>query len=132
MGNRIDEELALLRERWPDLRYVPEGQWTLLPGYGPLPDGWSLTFLPVVFQIQTAHPGTPPYGFYVPVGIQFRGQRPNNYTEPAGTQPPFGSSWGIFSWQPDDGQWQPKADVTSGSNLLNWALGIMQRLREGL
>ena len=60
MGNRIDEELALLRERWPDLRYVPEGQWTLLPGYGPLPDGWSLTFLPVVFQIQTAHPGTPP------------------------------------------------------------------------
>ena len=61
----------LLRQRWPDLEYIPDGHWVRLPQYGPLPDGWSPSLIPVVFQIQLAHPGTPPYGFYVPVGIQF-------------------------------------------------------------
>lgn len=132
MENRIDEEIALLRRRWPQLEYVPNGRWAQLPQYGPLPDGWSPVIMPVAFQIQLAHPGTPPYGFYVPAGILFCGQRPNNYSEPAPTQPPFAGSWGIFSWQPEDGQWLPRADIAAGSNLLNWVLGFIERFREGV
>ena len=132
MADRIFEELALLRERWPDLTYVPYGRWTLFPTYGELPADWLPRVIPVAFQIQPVHPGTPPYGFHVPVGITYRGQRPNNYPEPAAAQPPFEGRWGIFSWTLGNGQWQPKADVRAGANLLNWALGFIHRFREGL
>lgn len=38
----------------------------------------------------------------------------------------------MFSWAPDDGAWQPSADIHAGSNLLNFALGIATRFQEGV
>jgi len=131
MQERIDQELALLVQPYPNLEYVAGGQWVRIPSY-PLPPGWNRTTTDIAFQIPAAHPGTPPYGIYVPAGIQYNGARPNNYAEPAGIQPPFGGIWGIFSWQTGDGQWRPTANVTSGANLLNWVRGFADRFREGL
>ncbi len=102
-----------------------------LPRY-PLPPGWNRTETAVAWQIPPGYPGTPPYGIYVPAGLHFNGSRPNNYTEPAGTRPPFGGSWGIFSWQPANGQWRPSTDVAKGVNLLTWVLGFGERFREGV
>ena len=56
MTSRIDKELSLLRQRWPELHSVSDGRWVHLPQYGPLPDGWSPGIMPVVFQIQFADP----------------------------------------------------------------------------
>jgi hypothetical protein len=131
MQERIDQELALLLQPYPDLEYVAAGQWIRIPSYQ-LPPGWNRTTMDLAFQIPAAYPGNPPYGIYVPGGIQYNGTRPNNYTEPAGTQPPFGGTWGIFSWQPGDGQWRPTANIASGANLLNWVWGFADRFREGL
>jgi len=128
---RIDDELARLRNRYANLRHEPNGQWVLIDDY-PLPEGWSRPRTPLAFQIPVGYPGTPPYGFYVPSGLLFKSQRPNNYTDPAPTQPPFGGAWGIFSWSPGDGAWQPTADIDTGPNLLNWVLGFSERLREGV
>lgn len=130
MEERIQQELRLLRSRFPDLEYVAQGQWVRIPGY-PLPEGWSRTVTDVAFQILTAFPGTPPYGIYTPAGLTFNGQRPDNYNEPAGTPPPFGGTWGIFSWAPADGEWRATADPATGSNLLNWVVGFATRFREG-
>lgn len=130
MQERIEQELVLLRGRWPDLDYRPDGQWIRIPGY-PLPSGWNRTTTDVAFQVHVSHPGTPPYGIYVPAGLSFNGQRPDNYTEPAPTQPPFGGVWGIFSWAPAEGDWRPTANPATGSNLLNWAVGFATRFREG-
>ncbi len=130
MQERIDQELVLLRGRWPDLDYRPEGQWLWIPGY-PLSPGWNRTATDVAFQIHVSHPGTPPYGIYVPAGLTFSGQRPDNYTEPAPAQPPFGGVWGIFSWAPADGEWRATAEPRTGANLLNWAVGFAARFREG-
>jgi len=130
MQERSEQELALLRQLYPNLQYVPAGQWIWIPSYA-LPAGWNRNATDIAFQIPTGYPGTPPYGIYVPAGILFNGARPNNYTEPANTQPSFGGTWGIFSWQPADGQWRPGATVTSGSNLLNWVRGFADRFREG-
>ncbi len=130
MQERISEELALIRQRFPDVEYREEGRWVRIPSY-PLPEGWNREATPVAFQILDSHPGTPPYGIYAPAGIQFQGAAPNNYKEPADNQPPFEGTWGVFSWAPDDGQWRPTADVRKGSNLLNWVVGFADRFGEG-
>ena len=130
MQERISEELALIRQRFPDVQYREEGQWVRIPSY-PLPEGWNREATSVAFQIPDSHPGTPPYGIYVPAGIQFQGAAPNNYKEPVGNQSPFEGTWGVFSWAPDDGEWRPTADVRKGGNLLNWVLGFADRFREG-
>jgi hypothetical protein len=129
MQQRIAEELSLLRTRYPGLEYLENGQWAKISDY-PVADGWNPRSTPVVFQILPGHPGTPPYGFYVPVGLRYQGATPNNYTEPAKQQPPFDGTWGLFSWQPSE--WRPAADVRSGANLLNWVLGFATRFREGV
>ena len=131
MQVRIEQELNLLRRRFAKLEYVEEGSWIRIPSYS-MPADWNRSSTDVVFAIPIGYPGTPPYGFYVPIGIQFKGSRPNNYTEPVSVQVPFEGGWGIFSWAPLDGHWRPTSDVSTGSNLLNWVLGLADRLREGL
>lgn len=130
MQERITQELALLRQRYPSLEYKEEGRWVRIPSY-PLPEGWNLTPTDVAFQIPVGYPGTPPYGLYTPIGLLFKGERPNNYTEPAPNQPPFLGTWGVFSWMPDDGQWRATTDLLMGSNLLNWVTGFADRFRQG-
>ncbi len=110
---------------------MTEGHWVRIPSYS-MPPGWNRTATEAAFQIPVGYPGTPPYGFYVQAGLTFNGQRPNNYTEPAGNRPPFDGTWGVFSWAPGDGQWRATADLSTGCNLLNWVLGFTARLKEGV
>lgn len=131
MEARIEQELSLLRLHFPHLEYVTEGRWVKIPSYS-MPPEWNRKTTDVVFQIPIGYPGTPPYGFYVAAGVLFKGQRPNNYTEPAGTRPPFEGNWGVFSWLPQDGQWRATADLSTGCNLLNWVFGFGDRLKEGI
>lgn len=131
MLERIRQELELLRRRFPNLEYAEAAHWIKAPNYRLTP-GWNRSETDVAFQIPVGYPGTPPYGIYVPAGILFNSARPNNYSEPAPSQPPFAGSWGIFSWRPDDGHWRPTADLSTGSNLLNWLLGFSDRFQEGI
>jgi hypothetical protein len=130
MEERIDKELALLRSRFPEVEYKQEGQWFRIPSY-PLPEGWNRSATDVAFQIPQGYPGAQPYGFYVLSGLLFQEARPDNYTEPAPAQPPFPGPWGMFSWSPVPGQWRATADLSTGSNLLNWAMGFADRFRLG-
>jgi hypothetical protein len=130
MSGRVTEELDVLRTRFPDLQYVESGQWILIPRYS-FPPGWTAASPEIATQLPPPYPATPPYGIYVHSGIRFRGATPANYAEPASNQPPFGGSWGVFSWSPADGEWRPAADVGRGSNLLNWIVGFADRFREG-
>jgi hypothetical protein len=129
MEDRVKIEIDMLRERYPGIEISQDERWVLLPSY-PFPVGWKPSSADVAFQIPVGYPGVPPYGIYVPIGLLFQDKRPNNYTEPAPSQPPFTGKWGIFSWQPN--QWFPKADPVSGSNLLNWVIGFRDRFREGV
>jgi hypothetical protein len=131
MSERLQKELELLKQRYPELVFLEEGMWVQIPNF-PLPDGWNRKTSDVVFQIPPQYPGGPPYGILVPAGIQFKGTRPQNYTEPSDVRPPFEGEWGKFSWQPSDGQWNPTADIFSGSNLINWVEGFRQRFKEGI
>lgn len=128
MEKRLEEELAHLRGRYPDLEFVSDGRWVRIPDYATCP-GWNRDQTDVVFRVLAEHPGAQPYGFFVPAGLLFNGVRPKSYTEPAKEKPPFDGEWGFFSWQPES--WKPAATVRAGSNLLNWAEGFSNRFREG-
>lgn len=128
MKERIEEELRLLRQEYPDLEYREEGRWIRLPRYRLPPGIWNREETEVCFQIPDAYPGQAPYGFYVPGGLLLKdtNQPPNNYG-PAAT--PFPGSWCRFSWQHDN--WRATADVKSGSNLLNFVRTFKDRFKEG-
>ena len=129
MHERIEQELALIRQRFPDVEYREEGRWVRVSSY-PLPEGWNREATDVAFQIGEGHPGTPPYGMYVPSGIRFQGGVPGDYTEPASNHPPFGGEWGFFSWSHDE-TWRPTVDIREGANLLHWVRGFKGRFEEG-
>ena len=130
MQERVEAELELIREQFPDVEYRDEGRWVFIPSYD-LPQGWNRDVTPVAFQINNGHPTDLPYGIYVPAGILFDGNVPENYRELAKNSPPFGGSWGLFSWTPEEGTWKPTADVRSGANLLDWVKSFRRRFAEG-
>jgi hypothetical protein len=130
MQSRINQEIEMLKTRFADLEYRPDGQWVRIPKY-PLPPGWNLPDTQLAFPIPVQYPGGPPYGIYVPAGIRFDGKVPGSYSEPAPNQPPFSGAWGIFSWTTADGLWRSTDDPIKGSNLLNWVLGFRKRFEEG-
>lgn len=129
MQERIEQELALLRRRWPNLEYQENGQWVRIPSYA-LPEGWRPPVIDVAFMIPVQYPGAPPYGIYAPAGLTYKDTQPDNYVL-APQQPTFGGTWWIFSWQPEPGQWRATGDIVTGSNLFNWVMGFAERFRSG-
>ena len=134
MSTRIEQELSLLRQRWPDLQYTENGggHWLLLPAY-PVPRGWTKRKVDVAFRIPP-EPATQPYGFYVrPELLIKKGDTtssPSNYTNPASEQPPFGDgSWAMFSWSPLNG-WRPQDDLAKGDNMTHFARSFADRLKD--
>lgn len=126
---RLDEELQLLTNRF--LGASRDGTWYLLPGFLVPAVGWNRVATDVALRVQPGYPATPPYAFFVPAGLRVNDALPDNYQEPVGEPIPFGGSWGMFSWQADDGEWRAAATAKDGSNLLNFALGVAARFRQG-
>lgn len=132
MNSRIEKELEILSSFYPKVTFIENGQWVLIEDY-PIPLGlsWNRQQTNICFQIPLAYPGTPPYGFYVPVGILYEGSPPKNgYRESPDNKPPFPGTWGFFSWQHDTG-WRATSDPQTGSNLLNFVRTFKDRFLEG-
>ena len=129
MQDRVEQELALLRHHFAEVDYVTEGGWVRVWPVRTGP-GWSSDAVPVAFQIPTGFPGTPPYGFYVPVGLTYHGEPPQSYNARPPTRPPFEGEWGMLSWA-HDGSWRATSNIVTGSNLFNWSLSFQDRFREG-
>jgi hypothetical protein len=133
MRPRIEQELALLR-RVGEVEHteVAGEDWFRLPR-NQLPPGWrigdkAVTEIPVIFLIKADYPGSPPYGFLAPVGLNCNGTPPGN-TGGAPKPPPFSGDWMHFSWSVEN--WTATADVNKGSNLLAWCRSFGERFKEG-
>ncbi len=127
--DRIQKELLMLKGAWPELEYVSAGHWVRLQRYWIGLGIWDSSKVEMCFQIPENLPGQAPYGFYVrPQLMLCGGGPPADYTFPADATP-FGSGWGRFSWQLDP--WQPSANPSQGSNMLNFARSFADRLRQG-
>lgn len=127
-GGRIDLEVALLRLHYGCVEYKEANSlhWFRVEPIITPPD-WSPGTIPVVFSVTQGHPGTVPYGFYVPVNLERKGAPPSEHRAPH--QPPFAGQWRFLSWQAID--WRPTAEVATGDNLWGWVRSFPQRLREG-
>ena len=79
MQKRIEEELELIRQRFPDVEYQEEERWVRVSSYS-LPGGWNRETTDVAFQISPGHPGAPPYGIYVPAGLRYQERNPTTTT----------------------------------------------------
>ena len=133
MMERIQQELTLLRNYYPEVEYVEAGQWILIRDYVlPSNPPWSKVKMEVCFQIPVAYPGAPPYGFYVPSDLKC-GENPpqNNYKADPPAKPPFEGSWGLFSWSVSE-PWRATADLKTGANLTNFVRTFADRLAQGV
>jgi len=132
LNARIEKELEVLRSFYPKAAYVDNGQWVLIEDYTiPSNLAWNRQNTKICFQVPTAYPGTPPYGFYVPSGILYNSKTPKSYQEPAKNKPPFPPDvWGFFSWTQESG-WKATDDPYTGSNLLGFVATFNDRFREG-
>ena len=131
MEARIEKELNLLKKHFKKVQYEKKGQWVLIEDYQvPADLPWNRQLTKVCFKIPDGYPGTPPYGFCVPIGILYDGHIPASYKEPADDKPLFQGEWGFFSWVTQD-NWHPTANLVSGSNLLNFVMSFRNRFKVG-
>jgi Prokaryotic E2 family E len=129
MSERLQQEVALLRQFYPDLEYRAEAHWVRLPRFPvPAEGGWDATQVAVAFQFPAGYPGQKPYGFYVAPPLQLKdGRAVQSVTSSA--EPPWPGPWLKFSW--DAPSWHATADLGSGSNMLNYVLTFAERFRQG-
>ncbi len=135
MRSRIEQELAVLRPVYRTVDHVEQAgeDWFRLDPY-PLPLDWRIgievvTEVPIAFLIKPDYPGSPPYGFLTPSGMNFKGTAPKNTGNPP-KPVPFEGDWLHFSWEVRD--WSTTSEVTKGSNLLAWSRSFAVRLKEGV
>lgn len=128
--DRISQEIELLRRFYPELRVVGEERhWVLVPHF-PVPKepGWSHNEVAVAFQFPVGFPVQKPYGFHVsPILTLASGMTVQNVAPSA--EPPWEGPWMKFSW--DAPNWAATSDVAIGSNMLNYVLTFVDRLRMG-
>jgi hypothetical protein len=129
MSERLNEELVLLREAWPDLEHqnAAGADWVRIPAYPCQASIWGRAEVEVAFVVP-AEPGQAPYAFRVRPGLELpEGQAIANYAYPVDT--PWGADWGQFSWSPT-GPWVPTVDIRLGPNMLTFARSFSIRLSE--
>src|SRR4051794_11076837 len=129
MEERVNAEIALLKQRFPELEVRPD-LWCRFAHYR-LPKGiWAVDEVELAFQIPAQLPGQQPYAFWVNPPLALKdGGTVGNYSAPVATV--FGSGWGQFSWAPE--VWAPSADIATiakGANMVNFVESFAVRLRE--
>lgn len=126
MQERVIQEIALLKERYPSLLHGQNYDWVMVPDF-PLPEGYNRKATKLMFLIHAAYPHAGPDCFYVETGLRLKdGNMPSNYNEHMDV--PVGGSWGYFSWHPET--WQPADEIRGGDNLSTFIKAVNLRLRE--
>jgi hypothetical protein len=126
MLERLMQEVALLKNKYPGLIHGQNYDWVMIPDFI-LPEGYDRKSTKLMFLIPSTYPYTGPDCFYVDVGLRLaNGNMPSNYNEEM--QVPVGGQWGYFSWHPE--VWGPADDIQKGDNLLTFIKVVNVRLRE--
>lgn len=127
MRDRLDQEIALIRKQYPDVRHDQNYDWVIIKDV-PLPADYNRDTTDVLIVIPSGYPETPPDNFWVPSGLRLENDgQPDAFNPNHRTQE--GEEWDRFSWHEDDG-WAPTKDIEYGSNLLTFMSTVEERLEE--
>jgi len=126
MNERVEEEIGLLKEKFPRLRHGDKHQWVLIPEF-PLPVGrYNKGYTDLLFNIPLGYPNTGPDDFFVEGDLKLmEGGNPLGFN--VGSKSSSGpaqveANWGWFSWHPVS--WRPAATIQGGDNLLTFLRGV--------
>ena len=131
MSERRQQEIELLRLKFPKLQHDPGFTWVMLQGF-PLPKGrFNRDVTTVLFMLPTGYPVTGPDNFAVEAELRIAdGSMPPAFnlgnTTSSWTVPVPGA-WGWFSWHPQN--WRPQATIEGGDNLIGYISSISLCLR---
>jgi len=127
VADRIDEELALLRQRHPSAKLGPDNQSVLVEDWK-LPAGWSIDETRLLVVVPPGYPTTPPDNFYTAPELRLAdGREPSNAQSIVDLAD---LSWRQFSYHVEACDWRPHAVVIEGHNLCTFFQGIERRLSE--
>lgn len=126
MHERVAREIAMVREKYPELQYGEQLNWVFIPDY-PLPPGrYNIDRTRLLFIIPPGYPNTGPDNFFVDADLRLTGG-----SNPPGFNPgsnsssgpaPLPGDWAWFSWHPVS--WRPGATIEGGDNLMTFLRGV--------
>jgi hypothetical protein len=131
MHTRVQQEIAMLQQKYPPLEHGAAHDWVLLPIVALPPGRFNKTECRVLFRIPAGYPQTGPDNFFVDSDLRLA----NSAAPPAlniGNQSgsgaaPVEGSWAWFSWHPQ--QWRATATIEGGDNLYGFVTSILVCLR---
>lgn len=127
MADRIDEELALLRQRYPNAKLGPDGRSILVEDWKLRP-GWNSGQTRLLVVVPPGYPTTPPDNFYTAPELRLAdGREPGNASSIVDL---VGLKWRQFSYHVEASDWRTHAVITQGHNLSTFFEGVERRLSE--
>ena len=131
MHERVAQELAMLKQKFPLLRHGEALNWISIPEYKLPENRFNKETSKVLFNIPAGYPSTGPDNFFVDADLRLKdGSNPLAFN--LGSQSSSGpaiaeGNWAWFSWHPQ--VWRPAATIEGGDNLLTFIRGINMCLR---
>lgn len=127
LSERLDAEAPLLATAFPDVELDITGRSLIIPSH-PLAESWSLAKTPVLVQIPTGYPTTPPDNICVDAELRLRGGATPSNT--MGIRDIAGRKWLQFSYHIEQADWRPHPDVAVSDTLVTYLTGALRRLEE--
>ena len=125
MHTRVAEEIAILRERYPELQHDEQFRWVMLPDVALPPGRFNKERTRLLFNIPPSYPSAGPDNFFVDGDLKLKdGSNPPGLN--LGANSGSGSAavegnWSWFSWHP--ALWRATAILLDGDNLLTFVRG---------
>ena len=130
MQDRIDEELAFIRQIFPDVEYQEEGALGA-PLLLLAPRGMEPSKVGCSISDQRRPPWSATLWDVCPFGSAISGKYAQQLHRACGQPTTFWRGMGLLLLGPADGYWIPSAAVRNGANLLDWVKGFKDRFAEG-
>lgn len=131
MEERIQNEIALLKRLYPDIKCGEKLDWVLIPQLVLPTERFNKPTTRILFRIPAGYPQVGPDNFFVDLDLRLKdGSCPpafNANSQSSSGAAPISGDWGWFSWHPN--AWRPAATIDGGDNLTGFVRTINLCLR---
>jgi hypothetical protein len=127
MSARVIAEGVLLEDAFGGVDVAPDFTWVRLRAHQLVP-GWNRSATPVLVEIPTGYPTTPPDNFYSAADLRLaNGAMPGNTS---GVRVIDGAEVLQFSYHVETADWRADADLARSDTLVTYFGGVLDRLAD--